>query len=296
VIEYGHRVLDARSISPQRLKNDRAAWQNRVAPHLDGLRLTQVTPDDVRTLVTDLAERYAASTVRDTYGLVRYVFATGQADGLLASTPCVRISLPRRLPEDEVVAAEPAAVNAITITIDDRYKLLVRFLAATGCRIGEALAVEVDDVTWLPTPRVRISRTVHDDATIGPTKSRRSRTVALPDWIGPELRSHIAASNSGLLFPSPSGKPLPVRRFSARYWRPAAKSAGYATVTPHQLRHLHATQLLERGRPITEVATRLGHRNSRVTMEVYARWIQPDDCGAAAVVPDYSTSLRAVGS
>jgi hypothetical protein len=30
-------------------------------------------------------------------------------------------------------------------------------------------------------------------------------------------------------------------------------------------------------------------------MEVYARWIQPDDSGAAAVVPDYSTTMRAVG-
>jgi len=43
---------------------------------------------------------------------------------------------------------------------------------------------------------------------------------------------------------------------------------------------LHATQLIELGRPVTEVAARLGHRNSRMTMEVYARWIQPDDSGA----------------
>ena len=61
------------------------------------------------------------------------------------------------------------------------------------------------------------------------------------------------------------------------------------------IRHLHATQLLELGRPITEVAARLGHRNARVTMEIYARWVQPDDSGAAAVVPDYSTTLHVVG-
>ena len=258
--------------------------------------LRRSPPTTYAPLVADLAKRYAASTVRDTYGLIRYVFATGQADGLIASTPCVRISRPRRLPEDEVIPAEPAAVHAITAAMDKRYKLLVQFLAATGCRIGEALAVHVDDVLWVPTPRVRFSYTVHDDATLGPTKSRRARTVVLPDWIGPELRRHTAASGSALLFPSPSGKPLPVRRFSARYWRPAAVTAGYPDTTPHQLRHLHATQLLELGRPITEVAARLGHRNSRVTMEVYARWIQPDDSGAAAVVPDYSTPLRAVGN
>ena len=89
---------------------------------------------------------------------------------------------------------------------------------------------------------------------------------------------------------------MPVRRFSARYWKPAAQAAGFPDVTPHQLRHLHATLLMEVGRPITEVAVRLGHRNPRVTAEVYARWNQPDDSAAAAVVPDYSTVLHAVGS
>jgi integrase len=293
-IAYGLQVLDARAVSDQRRHNDNAAWRNRVTPHLEGLRLTQVTPHDVRTLVVDLAGRYAASTVRDTYGLVRYVFATAQADGLINATPCVRVSLPRRLPEDEVSAASPASVQAISVAIDDRYRLLVWFLAATGCRIGEALALHAEDVSLFSNAQVRISKTVHDDGTFGPTKSRRSRVITLPDWIVPKLRSHLAANHGPLVFPAPSGKPLPVRRFSARYWRPAARLAGFADVTPHQLRHLHATQLIELGRPITEVAARLGHRNSRVTMEVYARWIQPDDSGAAAVVPDYSRAIRAV--
>lgn len=294
LIYFGQRVLEVRQITDRRRRDDLAAWNNRVAPHFIGVRLTQVTPNDIRTLVQELGERYAPSTVRDTYGLVRYVYATAQADGLVASSPCVRVSLPRRLPEDEVTAADPASVQAIAATIDERYRLLVLFLAGTGCRIGEALALHVEDVLLVPTPRVRISRTIHDDSTFGPTKSRRSRFVALPGWIVGDLRRHIAAVDGPLVFAAPHGGPLPVRRFSARYWRPAARAAGYASVTPHQLRHLHAAQLLELGRPITEVATRLGHRNSRVTMEVYAKWIQPDDSGAAAVVPDYSKTLRVV--
>jgi integrase len=118
--------------------------------------------------------------------------------------------------------------------------------------------------------------------------------AAIQSWIVSKLRSHIAETQGPLVFPAPSGQPLPVRRFSARFWRPAPRLAGFANVTPHQLRHLHATQLVELGRPITEVGARLGHRNSRVTMEVYARCIQLDDSGAAAVVPDYSQTLRAV--
>jgi integrase len=183
-------------------------------------------------------------------------------------------------------------VQVIASRIDPRYRLLVLFLAATGCRIGEALAVHAKDVVLVPSPQVRISRTIHDDSSFGPTKSRRSRVISLPKWFVPEFRKHLASLEGPLLFPAPAGGPLPVRRFSARLWKPPAEGLG---VTPHQFRHLHATQLLELGRPITEVAARLGHRNSRVTMEVYARWIQPDDSAAAAVVPDYSARLRIVG-
>ncbi len=295
-VAYGLTVLDSRHISEPKLRTDHARWLNQIEPHLRDLLLSQVTPEDIRKLVNDLANRYAPSTVRDSYGLVRQVFATAQADGLILATPCVHVSLPKRLTEDEVRAAPPASVAAISVAIDDRYRLLVRLLAATGCRIGEALALHVEDVVLVPSPQVRVHRTIHDDGTFGPTKSRRSRTVALPKWIVPEFRKTLATADGPMVFPSPSGKPLPVRRFSARYWKPAAKAAGFPGVRPHQLRHLHATQLLELGRPITEVAVRLGHRNPRVTAETYARWIQPDDSAAAAVVPDYSKTLRAVGN
>ena len=59
VIGYGQRVLATRQITEQRKVNDLAAWQNRIAPHLEGRRLTQVTPDDIRQLVAVLSTRYA---------------------------------------------------------------------------------------------------------------------------------------------------------------------------------------------------------------------------------------------
>ncbi len=95
-----------------------------------------------------------------------------------------------------------------------------------------------------------------------------------------------------MVFPSPNGLPLPPRRFSSRYWRPATLVAGHPGVTPHQVRHLHATQLLEEGRPLTEVSSRLGHGNPRVTAEVYAAWIRDDDSGAADATPDFTEPPR----
>ena len=293
--DYGPNVLNARPISVKKLRDDAAAWGNRIEHHFSGMRVVDVEPNDVRHLVKDLSDKgYAASTVRDTYQLVRFVFATAQADGLIESTPCVRIALPRRLPEDEVQPAPPPSVAAIASSIDLRYRALVYFLAATGVRIGEALAVTRGDLIHSPRARVTIAHSMSDDGTLGPTKSRRSRIVTLPGWFVPILDAHLLTHDHYWVFPSAEGKALPPRRFSSRYWRPATRTAGFPKVTPHQLRHLHATELIAAGNPLTEVAWRLGHKNSRVTAEVYAKWIRPDDSGAADAVPDYSVKLRPV--
>lgn len=143
LVPYGQTVLDERNISEQRLKNDAAAWRKRIAPRFQGIRVTEVSPADVRDLVKRLDESYAASTVGDTYGLIRFVLATAQADGYIATTPCVRISLPRRQPEDEVKAAPYESVEAIATAIDPRYELL---LAGFKYHVGRWLACETVDI------------------------------------------------------------------------------------------------------------------------------------------------------
>ncbi len=46
--------------------------------------------------------------------------------------------------------------------------------------------------------------------------------------------------------------------------------AGLRGIRLHDLRHLHATELLRLGEPLHVVAQRLGHRDAMVTATVYA--------------------------
>lgn len=52
----------------------------------------------------------------------------------------------------------------------------------------------------------------------------------------------------------------------------AAKRAGLPWVTPHVLRHTAAVWMAEAGVPMTQIAQYLGHRDSRTTERVYARY------------------------
>ena len=53
------------------------------------------------------------------------------------------------------------------------------------------------------------------------------------------------------------------------------KVAGLENVTPHTLRHTVATLLVRAGVPLIEVSKLLGHKDSRITERVYAKF-SPD--------------------
>tara|TARA_R110002110_G_scaffold1768_9_gene7826 strand:+ start:3710 stop:4564 length:855 start_codon:yes stop_codon:yes gene_type:complete len=55
-------------------------------------------------------------------------------------------------------------------------------------------------------------------------------------------------------------------------WEKIVRKAGLEGVTPHTIRHTVATQLVRKGVPIIEVAKLLGHKDSRVTEKVYAKF------------------------
>src|SRR5215218_2652627 len=63
---------------------------------------------------------------------------------------------------------------------------------------------------------------------------------------------------SGLLFPSPRGRPWNVRNFYRNTWEPARKKAG-VSFTLYDLRHTFASRLLAAGIPVVEVAAWMGH-------------------------------------
>ena len=281
--QYASVTSQARQLKASTAEKEKSIWR-RIEAVFGDWPLNTIAPSDVRQFVESLtADGLSPAYVRDIYSLLAMTFDYAIADELIAQTPCVKVNLPKRT--GKVAAASPGDVAAVIATIDARYVALVKFLAGTGCRIGESLAVRVSDVVDLPRPSVRILESKTEAGV---------RTVTLPDWLQVTLRNHVAELGLGAddwLFPAPEGGRLEPRKFRGRFWVPACRAAG-VDVTPHQLRHLHASVLLEAGRPLPEIAARLGHGSPSVTMQVYAHWLRDDDSGSADVVPDFTNERR----
>ena len=163
------------------------------------------------------------------------------------------------------------------MTVDD-WKLLTRFLALSGLRIGEALALNEDDVNF-HTRQIHVCKTfIRDTQTISTPKTETStRFVSMQD----ELRkccleiikrkwriAKITGKHSDLFFPDPDRDYICYDVY-AKYFRENTERILGRRLTPHALRHTHVALLAESGIPLDVISRRLGHSNSGITKDIY---------------------------
>jgi len=90
-----------------------------------------------------------------------------------------------------------------------------------------------------------------------PSREKRGRWMLFPTVLN-EMLAERPSHVSGLLFPSPRGRPWGVRNFYRDVWDPARKRAG-VDFTLYDLRHTFCSRLLAAGIPLVEVAAWMGH-------------------------------------
>lgn len=136
-----------------------------------------------------------------------------------------------------------------------RDKALVAFLAATGCRISEVCRVNRNDVDM-----------AHKRCTVL-GKGNKERVVYLDDVAAMLLQRYLSnrTDTSEALFAGKGTKRLTPggARFALKKLE---KKAGIENVHPHRFRRTLATNLIDRGMAIQEVAALLGHDKIDTTM------------------------------
>ncbi|WP_407399426.1 site-specific integrase [Anaerovibrio sp.] len=91
--------------------------------------------------------------------------------------------------------------------------------------------------------------------------------------------SDVYVWHNDLMFTSPCGFPIQASNFLRRWFRPLLRACNIPdSFTFHQLRHYHASILMDLGVPPTEISSRLGHSSPRITLDFYTHELahQPD--------------------
>lgn len=260
-------------------------WERVWSPRLGHLPANQLARDDVARAVNDLAAHYSHKSLENQRGLLAGVVDRAVDQGYLTKNPAKGIRLPRGQEANrvEMRIISPDEYAVVIDKVPENYRALVNFLAGTGCRWGEAVALQVQDVSL---PNVRIRRALKWNPSgprvVGATKTMRSnRTVMLPREIHDEIREACEGkAGTELVFTAPRGGQVLHRTFWSRVWLPAVS---HLTPRPriHDLRHSHASTLLADGVPIHIVQARLGHESIQTTVDTYSHLL-PDAQAMAA--------------
>ncbi len=137
----------------------------------------------------------------------------------------------------------------------------------------------------------RASRSIN--SAVNPKTSAGSRTIPVPAWLCEDLAAMLAArgegDRDGRLFQTRYGTPVNCDHFRDKVVIPALRAAGLpVTIRTYDLRHSHASLLIDLGANPLAVAQRMGHSDPSVTLSVYGHLFE----GTQARLSEQLDALR----
>lgn len=152
------------------------------------------------------------------------------------------------------------------------YSLYFETLFWTGMRRGEAIALQKSDLDdgWV---NVHANQRTAVEG-LKPTKTKQSRRIRLDDTLAAKLEALKVASDGPYLFGGDT--PLSPTTIN-RVFVTAIRDSGVKPIRLHDLRHSHATWLINHGVNIVAVSKRLGHSTIEQTLKTYTHLLKDTD-------------------
>lgn len=252
-------------ISPNTVRNYSSAL-SRAVERFGNCSMKEITPKQLEAFLRTLAARkYASKTIAAQRLVLNLIFRHAVISGDIQINPCDclpvikgKAKVPRELPTDD-------DIKKIRASLDHPYGLLHYFVLYTGCRRGEALAVQYRDIDR-EAGVIHVTKSVYYSGSKPemklPKTSAGYRDIILLDILADKI---------------PQGKPddfvcLPngpeYKTTLERHLRQYRRDTGI-TCTLHQLRHAYATMLYEAGIDDKAAQELLGHASIQMTRDIY---------------------------
>lgn len=288
-------------------------FANRYVAPIAKVRVDEVTPSMLDDLFVSLLESgptgksgLARSSVRTFKSFLQGAFVSFRQKGLVASNP-VHATMVIRPDGSEGIALDEESLKLVKRWIDaelqktpedatgisQRNAAFGMYLALnTGMRVGEVCALRRCDVRTIQRT-VSINGTVVDGNGHGArrqnkTKGKKTRNITLSDAVVAAVREHERWQESYLSSHKPQ---TPICTADGEYMRPDYMSGQFKRMARacgidqaysfHNLRHTHATWLLQSGVDFRTVQERLGHASPSTTLAFYAHVMPGRDSYAA---------------
>lgn len=274
---------DGPTWSPWTLRGYQSKIRLYIEPTLGRVSLARLTPVRIDNLYAEMRDRgLSTSTIRQTHAILRKALDSGRRWGWIPRNPADD-ARPPSVTHAEIAPPALNDVDRLQAAADPDLADVILLAVHTGARRGELCGITWSDVD-LDAGRLTIRRSVVDiDGTVTTkaTKTNSVRTLLLGPTVVEMLRRRRAdqearAAQFGVTA-DPGGYVLSEAVDASEPLKPTLITGRYSNLCRrvgiktrfHDLRHANATRLLAAGIPATDVARRLGHKSTKMTLDVY---------------------------
>lgn len=266
-----------------------------IRPALGSIELGKLSPSDVARFLNErlvtfeqrkLSEPRAPgiSTVGAIRRTLRAALKKAVALGHTAYCPVNEATRPPRSERSQAKSLSPEEMGRLYAAVSGTaIERIVRFVLATGLRIGEATGIRWQDVDF-GSRQVLIAnqlQRVGGKLVLRPLKTEKSRRyiplseIALAALQDERFRQMVydLKDETDIVFKNAEGRPFDPKNVDV-HLKAALKRAKLPPMGMHALRHSAATAMLQNAVPMQVVSRMLGHSTINLTVDTYGHVLQ----------------------
>ena len=246
-----------------------------VIPYFGNRKIDSLKASELAIWQNKLLEKLASRTVITIRVVFHGILQDAFRDELISKNPFSIVKSPKIIPTRENIPFSKEEIFRILKASNPKQKAFFAIGFFTGMRTGEITALKWSDID-LENRTIKVSRTRNKGIESSPKTKSSIREIDIIDILFDYLIEHQKfKTNSEYLFVTRSNLPYyTATKISTLYWKKILTSLNIQYRNLYQMRHTFASMMISSGEDILWVSNMLGHKNSSITLQVYAKYMK----------------------